>query len=244
MPRQSSPDAESLRAEMLDHAARVFAKGDFHRTKTRDLAVPGKFSEGRFFIQFGNKDGVLRAMFHAFWKEMYERSHKETESISDPVKRVYCLVQVAVNVFREHEHLFRVTAVNCYPPGSSSVAPGADYHAKYRDVAFRCIIKAIRSRKSESSALDVRLVYLSLLGAIQYSLNELYRERHLDEQRNKVPFSVEDIERHLRFHLAGFFGTDLGFNDQSVKRPGALTEKSERESAERSAKKKLPPTNR
>lgn len=206
MPRQSSADTERLRAEMLDHAARVFAKGDFHRTKTRDLAVRGKFSEGRFFTQFGNKDGVLRAMFHAFWQEMYERSLKETESISNPVQRVYCLVQVAVNVFREHEHLFRVTAVNCYPPGNSPAAAGADYHAKYRDIAFRCIIKAIKSRKPTSSALDARLVYLSLLGAIQYSLNELYRERHLDDQHNKAQFSVEDIERHLRFHLTGFFG--------------------------------------
>lgn len=217
MARKSNSRSNQTREEMIEHAASVFAKGEFHRTKTCDLAVPGKFSEGRYYTHFGTKDGLLKAIFHEYWRKMYVRTEERCVIKLDPVTRVRVMIQVAIEIFRDHEHLFRVTSVNSYPPEQMPEPPGADYHAKYRNLALRLIAHAVKDLHNENPDVDARLIYLSLLGALEYCLNEIYRNRHFGRKRTRNQIAIGMIERHLQFLLNGFLGA------QSKRRPNMAT---------------------
>lgn len=192
-------DRAGVRREMLGRAARLFAEKPFHRAHTSDLAAEGGFSEGSLFTYFGSKEGVLRALFQQFWREMYEQRANALKGVSDPAEQIRTTIRIAVSVFRANEHLFRATTTNCYPQEEEGEASLADYHAKYRKAVLRSFLRAaqagILQHQHARPAVAAELAYHSLLGAVQQLLNQFYCQKHLEKRR--PAFQIDDIEDQM-----------------------------------------------
>ena len=200
---------ERVRAAMLAHAAEIFGRNTrgFHGTPTSRL---GK-DEARYFTYFENKEGLLREMFHEYWRCMLSKAREIEAQRSDPVERLSSLLDLTIDVYREKEDLFRVTTLNCYPGEIPGLAPGCTDALRFRSIALGAIAEARRAGRLRNPATTDELVFLTLVGATQQLLNEHYRQAHLEpkdeaDRRDRTPaLDLIHILRQLRLLVGAFF---------------------------------------
>lgn len=184
-----------VRRAMLVHAASIFAKKDFHRTNTAELAVRGLFSEGRYYAHFGSKDGILRAIHHEFWREMYLRAKSGASKEDDPVKHVRAILDASIDAYQELDHHLRVTTVTCYPVGREH-SPEAEYHVKYRRLVLHALLAATKNAGWKRPRVRAQMFFHHLLGAMQHLLHEHYCMKYLRGDAKQV-FQLEDIRNEV-----------------------------------------------
>jgi TetR/AcrR family fatty acid metabolism transcriptional regulator len=86
---------EEKRQQILDAAARVFARRGFHATRVSDIAKEAGIAYGLVYHYFKSKDELLETIFRDTWTQMLARIH-EVEQTGEPsseqVRRVAALV--------------------------------------------------------------------------------------------------------------------------------------------------------
>lgn len=73
------------RKELLDAAARVFARKGFHASRVGDIAEEAGVAHGLLYHYFRSKDEVLETIFREHWTALLERVHA-VEATDDPVE--------------------------------------------------------------------------------------------------------------------------------------------------------------
>ncbi len=203
----SDKKSEQQRIDMLDHAAARFAASEFHRTRTRELTTAdGRFSEGAYFSKFKTKDGLLREIFHHFWYTTYQRIIEQTKEVADPVERFRCLIRASIQVYCEHEHIFRVTVANCYPSKKGDDSCSAEYRKKFGKFVLSEIARARQEGCLRDPEIPTEFILHSLIGTMERLLNECYQERF--KRTRKTPrhcINIENMEVHMNYWLRGFF---------------------------------------
>lgn len=178
MARPSARRDDQVRAKMLGEAARILARNTrgFHGTPTSRL---GK-DESRYFTYFESKEGLLREMFHEYWRRMLTRARAIEERNHSAVERLASLLDTTVEFYEEQEDLFRVTTLNCYPGEISDLTPGCTDAVEFRRIAVRAIEEARSAGRIRAPAIANQVIFLTLVGATQQLLNEHYRTKHLE----------------------------------------------------------------
>ena len=116
---------------------------------------------------------------------------------------------IAVDVFRDHEHMFRVTTVNCYPEDRSQALRGCDFALEFRKMALKAIVQAAKEHRLRTE-IPNDVVYLSLVGSVQQVLNEHYRQTHLATGNKSITprrklLQLAEIRRYVDVWVNGFF---------------------------------------
>jgi TetR/AcrR family fatty acid metabolism transcriptional regulator len=86
---------EEKRQQILDAAARVFARRGFHATRVSDIAKEAGIAYGLVYHYFKSKDELLETIFRDTWTQMLARIHEVEETgepSSEQVRRVAALV--------------------------------------------------------------------------------------------------------------------------------------------------------
>jgi AcrR family transcriptional regulator len=178
---------------MLAHAAGLFAAKGYANTLTSELGRASEFSEGRYFIYFGSKDGVLRSIFDDYWAQIHERVHTLEKTEPDPVQRIRRITRAAIEVYRDNEDVFRVVASHRYPSASGGLSPECAYMREFHSVALRAIEQATRQRTTRIARKTAEMIYHSLRGALEHLLNRYYEAKH----EGRYSFTIADVQQHM-----------------------------------------------
>ncbi|MFI8183212.1 TetR/AcrR family transcriptional regulator [Actinacidiphila glaucinigra] len=77
MPKVSEEHLRARRAQILDAAARCFARAGFHRTTIQDIAAESGFSAGLIYRYFADKDDMVVAIADQWHDQQARRLHLE-----------------------------------------------------------------------------------------------------------------------------------------------------------------------
>ncbi|MFE2543049.1 TetR/AcrR family transcriptional regulator [Actinacidiphila glaucinigra] len=75
MPKVSEEHLRARRAQILDAAARCFARAGFHRTTIQDIAAESGFSAGLIYRYFADKDDMVVAIAEGWHDQQARRLH-------------------------------------------------------------------------------------------------------------------------------------------------------------------------
>ncbi|MEU4092844.1 TetR/AcrR family transcriptional regulator [Streptomyces sp. NPDC026673] len=75
MPKVSEEHLRARRAQILDAAARCFARAGFHRTTIQDIAAESGFSAGLIYRYFADKDDMIVAIAGRWHESQARRLH-------------------------------------------------------------------------------------------------------------------------------------------------------------------------
>lgn len=206
MPKLSNQYREQLRSDMLRHAAGVFAAAGMNtRAPTADLAKPGWFSEGRYFSQFGDKDGIIRALFHRYWGLMLGGAERSIAGVNDPIEQLRAIAKIFTEVFVEDEHLFRVITSLGYPGGAETKEPDTNFRNKFRRLVLESIQRARNADRLVDSDIPNVVYFSTMTGVFEAILKEFYHAKHHPRRDVNKSLKIEHVDRMMTVVISILF---------------------------------------
>ena len=99
---------EERRRQLLDAAARVFAKKGFHECRVGDIAEEAGVAHGLLYHYFKSKEQVLETIFRETWEQMLERI-AEVEALDVPAReKVRMVCALLLRTWRRSPDVVRV----------------------------------------------------------------------------------------------------------------------------------------
>lgn len=202
--RQPGHFDPTMREEMLRVAAEIFAKREFHRTPTSEIADASKYSEGTFFNHFGSKDGILLAIFHELWGALLRRSQEISSTDVSVRQKVHAIINEVITVYLELPHHWRVTVATCYPSPDSITSKEkairfsdeADHFTLFRRLVLRLIYTLVRDRGIPKPKVRAEMKFHRLFGTLKQILNQHYLQERTSASKS-VRISIDDIRQEM-----------------------------------------------
>lgn len=188
-------------AERILHAAKLlFAQAGFENTSTISIARMAQTSESQIIKHFGNKEGLLEAIFEQGWKHIGE-AFGALEYLPSPSSKLQALVGLILAKLEEDEQLKVLFLLE----GRRIRKEG---HMVLMTRGFRALVqtadrllKEMRDLGQLRSDLHIEGIRSALIGMLE----GLLRDRLL---ANRIPYSAtfqgEDI-RKLFLHVMNSF---------------------------------------
>ncbi len=93
--REVGPERDSSRERILHAAKTLFANRGYENTSTMAIARAAGTSESQIMKYFGNKQGILEAIFEAGWSKLAQAA-LAAQTATSPAERLYLLIELAI----------------------------------------------------------------------------------------------------------------------------------------------------
>lgn len=167
MPRPSlarSPRADNRLPELLDAAARLFARRGYAATSMRDIAVEVKMLSGSLYYHFPSKEELLVAVYQAGVLELEKAAVESVEKETDPWARLEALCKAHLEtVLRDSD--YAQVLIRVLP---DDIPQAADRLRELRD-SYEQVFRAVVAELPLSAGTDRRSLRLMLIGALNWA---------------------------------------------------------------------------
>ena len=187
---------ESSRERLRNAARRLYAEKGFEATTTAAIARAARTSQSQFVKHFGDKHGVLAAIFEAAWGELLRAVRLATERIATPEERFRLALDMLLSYLgRERE--FRSIFLR-EGPQLARRAGGTPY-AEFLLLLDECFRQMLFAGELLPH-VNPRALRGGMMGALA---NLLYQSDVVGETGAALPFSEDEIRHTVLSFLAG-----------------------------------------
>lgn len=92
-------DRNAKRAEIVRHAADVFARGGYHATKIQDVATAADIGKGTIYEYFRTKEELFLAIYDAWMTELERTIRDRVDAAGDAMAKVDAIRDSAVEFY-------------------------------------------------------------------------------------------------------------------------------------------------
>ncbi|MDR7093959.1 TetR/AcrR family transcriptional regulator [Hydrogenophaga laconesensis] len=150
--------------ELLDAAARLFARSGYAATSMRDIATEVKMLPGSLYYHFASKEELLLAVYRAGVQELHIATSEALESETEPWARLEALCKAHLEtVLRDSDYahvLIRVLPDDV-PQAADQLR---ELRERYEEV-FRKVVAQLPLPQNS----DRRMLRLMLIGALNWA---------------------------------------------------------------------------
>lgn len=167
MPRPNlarSPRADNRLPELLDAAARLFARRGYAATSMRDIAVEVKMLSGSLYYHFPSKEELLVAVYQAGVLELEKAAVEAVERETDPWARLEALCKAHLEtVLRDSD--YAQVLIRVLP---DDIPQAANRLRELRDT-YEQVFRTVVAQLPLSAGTDRRALRLMLIGALNWA---------------------------------------------------------------------------
>ena len=202
MPAPSAPSGKvSTRQRILQAAKRLFASRGYEHTSTSAIAREAGTSESQLMKHFGNKAGLLEAIFNEGWGTITEGARAASQNLTSPLEKLQTLAggvlrhldgdpQLRLLMLLEGRRIRREGAMVALTAGFLDFVGLVD-----------SVLMEMRAMHLLRPELNPQAVRSALMGMLE----GVMRDRYLaDQVRFPVDFQPGQIQEMLRLVLASF----------------------------------------
>ena len=172
VPRQAR--AVERRSQLLDAAARVFARRGYERAQMEEIAADADTSKGGLYFHFPNKEALAAAVIGRAGDVLQRRvSAAMTAAGSDPVARADAALATLVRTLTTHRSLARVLATETLSGSAAARRRAGEIEDEFVTLIateLRAALDAGRLTNLEGS-LDPELTARAWVGLVQAMLS-------------------------------------------------------------------------
>lgn len=183
MERRLTRQGEARKAELLAHAARLFAERGYQQTRVIDIVRSAGVAKGLFYWYFDNKDALFRDLI----SEMRERLRREqaltVAGVTTPLARLFAGTLASVRFLATHRELYALMQIEGQTGDTFTAELRETTTAHARDTA--ALIEAGQSAGTIRAGDDpttlahgvlatvIHLVYFHRTGRVEESVDTL-----------------------------------------------------------------------
>lgn len=159
-----SPRADNRLPELLDAAARLFARHGYSATSMRDIAVEVKMLSGSLYYHFPSKEELLLAVYQAGVLELEKAAVEAVEKETDPWARLEALCKAHLEtVLRDSDYAQVLIRVQ-----PDDIPQAANRLRELRD-SYEQIFRTVVAQLPLSAGTDRRTLRLMLIGTLNWA---------------------------------------------------------------------------
>ncbi|NWF46217.1 TetR/AcrR family transcriptional regulator [Hydrogenophaga sp. D2P1] len=159
-----SPRADNRLPELLDAAARLFARRGYAATSMRDIAVEVKMLSGSLYYHFPSKEELLIAVYQAGVLELEKAAVEAVERETDPWARLEALCKAHLEtVLRDSD--YAQVLIRVLP---DDIPQAANRLRELRDT-YEQVFRTVVAQLPLSAGTDRRALRLMLIGALNWA---------------------------------------------------------------------------
>ena len=108
MTRKLTQRGRERRAQLMDHAARLFAEKGYHPTAVSDVVESLGVGKGVFYWYFESKEDLFREILSAASLDLRRIQQAAIGDEPDPIRRIELGTRASLAWFAENRHLFNL----------------------------------------------------------------------------------------------------------------------------------------
>ena len=184
-PAPASPPARvSTHHRILQAAKKLFASRGYEHTSTSAIARQAGTSESQLMKHFGNKAGLLEAIFNEGWGGITEEARAASENLSSPTEKLQAIAGSVLRRFESDPELKLLMLLE----GRRIRREGAVVSLAEGFVGFIGLIDAALAEMRAKNQLRPGLDPLAVRSALMGMLEGMMRDRYLAAQ---LPFPAD-----------------------------------------------------
>lgn len=158
------PRADNRLPEILDAAARLFARSGYAATSMRDIATEVKMLPGSLYYHFASKEELLLAVYRAGVQELHIATSETLESETEPWVRLEALCKAHLEtVLRDSDYAH--VLIRVLP---DDVPQAADQLREFRE-CYEEVFRKVVAQLPLPQNSDRRMLRLMLIGALNWA---------------------------------------------------------------------------
>ena len=159
-----SPRSDNRLPELLDAAARLFARHGYAATSMRDIAVEIKMLPGSLYYHFPSKEDLLRAVYQAGVIELEKAATEAVAKETDPWDRLEAMCKAHLEtVLRDSD--YAQVLIRVLP---DDIPQAADRLRELRD-SYEQFFRQVVAQLPLPAGTDRRALRLMLMGALNWA---------------------------------------------------------------------------
>lgn len=175
---------ELQRQVILDVAARLFAEEGPHAVTMRKIANESKTSTTVVYNLFGNKQGVVEALFMEGFL-LFSSEVKKLDPSMDRFRFLLAMCDLLWDFSREHRHYYRILHGNIFPGFSPAQMKEKMPSPRPLDMVRQAVQDLIEAGFFKSMDVDsvVLSMYSTAVGLINVNMHGLFPDARLDKEK-------------------------------------------------------------
>ena len=211
---------QSSRERLLQAAHALFAERGYEFTTSAAIARAAKTSQSQFIKHFGDKPGVLAAIYQQAWGEIVSAVGLAVDRMSAPRDKLKLLVDIVLSYLARHREFRRI--VLAASPCVSNPQRVATADSAYAE--FLCVVDGILEQARSAGELlanvPVPMLRSALMGALFGMLADL------DHQRSSgaaTSYSESEVAALLSKFMLSYAATRVPAADLAESEPSEVT---------------------
>lgn len=111
MERRLTRQGQARKAELLEHAARLFAERGYQQTRVIDIVREAGVAKGLFYWYFDNKDALFRELIEDMRRRMRAQQGVAVTEVESPLARLYAGTEASVRFMASHRELYALMQI-------------------------------------------------------------------------------------------------------------------------------------
>ncbi|MHA1152035.1 MAG: TetR/AcrR family transcriptional regulator [Alphaproteobacteria bacterium] len=166
---RSGARAHNRRAEILDAAARLFARQGFHATSMREIAAASGMLPGSLYYHFPSKDGLLLAVYEEGVRRIAERLDAAVACASAPWARLEAASVAHLEMLLEAGGDYAQVVIRVVPQDCPAMAPQLIALRDAHEDRFKTLIAALDLPGNVPGGADRQALRLMILGTLNWT---------------------------------------------------------------------------
>ena len=108
MARKLTQRGRRRRAELMEHAARLFSEQGYHPTSVQQVVASLGVGKGVFYWYFSSKEELFVEILKAAQTDLRRRQQAAIKQETDPVRRIELGIRASLEWFRDHRKSFNL----------------------------------------------------------------------------------------------------------------------------------------
>ncbi len=159
-----SPRSDNRLPELLDAAARLFARHGYAATSMRDIAMEIKMLPGSLYYHFPSKEDLLLAVYQAGVVELEKAASEAVAKETDPWERLEAMCKAHLEtVLRDSD--YAQVLIRVLP---DDIPQAADRLRELRE-SYEKVFRQVVAQLPLSAGTDRRALRLMLMGALNWA---------------------------------------------------------------------------
>jgi TetR/AcrR family transcriptional regulator, cholesterol catabolism regulator len=159
------PRQDNRRVQLLDAAARLFARRGFHATSMRDIAKAVDMLSGSIYYHFNSKQEMLLAVYAEGARRIGDLVDAAAARESDPWKRLEAASAAHLNALSITHRDYAQVMIRTLPQEADGISPRLRDIRREYEAQFRRLVDALPL----PADVDRHYLRLMLIGALNWS---------------------------------------------------------------------------
>jgi AcrR family transcriptional regulator len=111
MDRRLTRQGRKRKAQLLRHAAELFAERGYAETRVIDIVRAAGVAKGLFYWYFDNKEAVFRDLVHDTRRRLRQVQGEALQGVDGPLRQIHVGTTASVRFMADHRHLYALMQI-------------------------------------------------------------------------------------------------------------------------------------